>query len=267
MNGTTVEYVSRHVEYTYDLVGNRSTMTVIEDDNAGFVARTLVTYDYDANDRLTRAVSDTDPISLSARDRFDRYYASRPSGWTRPAVLAFWGLCLTAFWAPLLPWRRILRARSASAGTPLSAVGASPTTPQAVSDADGGRLPLGRRARRKRLFTACVATFLVPLMAVQPDAVQALNTEALRAQTALTAGVLLDTDPTVTETIYTYDANGNQIGRETTQDGSTTTETYIFDAENRLAGYRKAVDGVLNHSSSASYTYDADGMRYSQYER
>jgi hypothetical protein len=40
------------------------------------------------------------------------------------------------------------------------------------------------RARRKRLYNACVATFLVPLMAVDLRSVDAAFTEALQVQAA-----------------------------------------------------------------------------------
>jgi YD repeat-containing protein len=141
--------------------------------------------------------------------KLDRKYAGRPRGWTRWAVLGFAGATLSAFWMPLfLPSSR----------------------------------RLGRRARRKQLFTACVATFLAPLMAVHPEAAHALTTEAIQAQVAITAGVALDCDDTITTT-YAYDANGNQIGRTRTDSSGTQTDTYVFDYNNRLVQAATRIDG------------------------
>jgi RHS repeat-associated protein len=156
--------------------------------------------------------------------KLDRKYAGRPRGWTRWAVLGFAGATLSAFWMPLfLPSSR----------------------------------RLGRRARRKQLFTACVATFLAPLMAVHPEAAHALTTEAIQAQVAITAGVALDCDDTITTT-YAYDANGNQIGRTRTDSSGTHTDTYVFDYKNRLVQAATRIEGP---PAFVRYTYDADGIR------
>jgi RHS repeat-associated protein len=65
---------------------------------------------------------------------------------------------------------------------------------------------------------------------------------------------LLRTDNSdVEETVYTYDANGNQITK--TADGKTETSTY--DGLNQLIGF---TDG----ETTASYTYDVDGLRLSK---
>ena len=65
---------------------------------------------------------------------------------------------------------------------------------------------------------------------------------------------LLTTDNSdVEETVYTYDANGNQIIK--TADGKTETNTY--DCLNQLIGF---TDG----ETTASYTYDVDGLRLSK---
>ena len=57
----------------------------------------------------------------------------------------------------------------------------------------------------------------------------------------------------IEQTIYTYDANGNQITK--TSDGKTETNTY--DGLNQLIGF---TDG----ETEASYTYFADGLRASK---
>jgi YD repeat-containing protein len=177
-------------------VGNRDVM-IREDGDC----RYITTYSYDENDRLTGSSTSIEAATLEMQRKLDRKYAGRPRGWTRWAVLGFAGATLSAFWMPLfLPSSR----------------------------------RLGRRARRKQLFTACVATFLAPLMAVHPEAAHALTTEAIQAQVAITAGVALDCDDTITTT-YAYDANGNQIGRTRTDSSGTHTDTYVFDYKNRLA--------------------------------
>ncbi len=55
----------------------------------------------------------------------------------------------------------------------------------------------------------------------------------------------------VKQTVYTYDANGNQITK--TAEGKTETNTY--DGLNQLIGF---TDG----ETTASYKYNASGLRY-----
>jgi RHS repeat-associated protein len=212
------------VTYVYNnKVGNRDVMIREEDG-----VRHTTTYVYDANDRLTDSATTSAPISAAAHKKFDKYYAGRPRGWTRWAVLGFAGATLSAFWMPLLV----------------------PSSRR-----------LGKHARRKRLFTACVATFLAPLMAVHPEAAHALTTEAIQAQTAIAAGVVLDCDPTQVCVSYTYDANGNQISRTRTASGESKTDTYSFDYNNRLV---QAVTNIDGPTTLVDYTYDADGIRNSK---
>ncbi|WP_304819011.1 hypothetical protein [uncultured Clostridium sp.] len=61
----------------------------------------------------------------------------------------------------------------------------------------------------------------------------------------------LNLNSNVKQTVYTYDANGNQIKK--TADGKTETNTY--DGLNQLIGF---TDGV----TTASYKYNASGLRY-----
>ena len=61
----------------------------------------------------------------------------------------------------------------------------------------------------------------------------------------------LDLTSNVKQTVYTYDANGNQIKK--TADGKTETNTY--DGLNQLIGF---TDG----ETTASYKYNASGLRY-----
>ncbi len=61
----------------------------------------------------------------------------------------------------------------------------------------------------------------------------------------------LDLNSNVKQTVYTYDANGNQITK--TADGKTETNTY--DGLNQLIGF---TDG----ETTASYKYNAGGLRY-----
>ena len=61
----------------------------------------------------------------------------------------------------------------------------------------------------------------------------------------------LDLNSNVKQTVYTYDANGNQITK--TAEGKTETNTY--DGLNQLIGF---TDG----ETTASYKYNASGLRY-----
>ena len=61
----------------------------------------------------------------------------------------------------------------------------------------------------------------------------------------------LDFSSNVKQTVYTYDANGNQITK--TAEGKTETNTY--DGLNQLIGF---TDG----ETTASYAYNVDGLRY-----
>ena len=61
----------------------------------------------------------------------------------------------------------------------------------------------------------------------------------------------LDLNSNVKQTVYTYDANGNQITK--TAEGKTETNTY--DGLNQLIGF---TDG----ETTASYAYNVDGLRY-----
>ena len=61
----------------------------------------------------------------------------------------------------------------------------------------------------------------------------------------------LNPNSNVKQTVYTYDANGNQITK--TADG--TTETNTYDGLNQLIGF---ADG----ETTASYKYNASGLRY-----
>ena len=61
----------------------------------------------------------------------------------------------------------------------------------------------------------------------------------------------LDLNSNVKQTVYTYDANGNQITK--TAEGKTETNTY--DSLNQLIGF---TDG----ETTASYAYNVDGLRY-----
>jgi RHS repeat-associated protein len=74
---------------------------------------------------------------------------------------------------------------------------------------------------------------------------------------AITAGVALDCDDTITTT-YAYDANGNQIGRTRTDSSGTHTDTYVFDYKNRLVQAATRIEGP---PAFVRYTYDADGIR------
>lgn len=63
----------------------------------------------------------------------------------------------------------------------------------------------------------------------------------------------LNNNSNVKQTVYTYDANGNQVTKTTSEK----TETNTYDALNQLVGF---TDGT----ATASYTYDVSGLRDSK---
>ncbi len=211
--------------------------------------RATTLYHYDDNDRLTGSETTTSALTMDAQNKIDAYYASRPRKSSVYAVGVFAALTLTAFWVPaLLPGRRRLGLLSRWVPWP----SAAPPC--------GSRE--GIRARRRRLRTACIASFLVPLMAVNPTTVDAVTTDALRFHAALTAGLPTNCAPEAVCVTYTYDRNGNQIGRTTVNpDGPEplVEESFHFDAQNRLVGFTKTNGD--NFAGSAAYGYDADGIR------
>jgi RHS repeat-associated protein len=112
----------------------------------------------------------------------------------------------------------------------------------------------GAGVRRRRAFTRAVALALVPLMGVGPEAVAGLQQEALLARALAAAGLA---QAATYEITYAYDANGNLVER--TQDDRT--DTYVYDAENRLI----AADTQVGASTvPVAYTYDPDGIRQSK---
>jgi RHS repeat-associated protein len=109
-----------------------------------------------------------------------------------------------------------------------------------------------RQRARRRLFGTSALVFalvfgavFVPVIA-HAGLVDLLTPRAAAAQTVST-----------TTLTYTYDNNGNTLSRS----NGILTDTYTYDAENRLV----AANVQLGSSpGTVSYTYDADGMRTSQ---
>lgn len=189
-------------------------------DSAALHQRDDVTYEYDAMDRLTTETHSTGQLAMNDPRMGDRYAGA------------------------LVPQR--------SAGRLLAAFAAAVCTCMFAPFALLRTTERGRRARRNRRFVAIVAAFLVPVVAVDPQAVQALHVEAQLYQ-AVAAGACGVTTNTIH---YDYDAKGNLTQRTS---GSQVTH-YTYDAENRLI----EVDSGAGPSSVVSYTYDADGIRTSK---
>ncbi len=117
----------------------------------------------------------------------------------------------------------------------------------------------GRRARRNRRFIAAISAFFVPLMAINPTTVYALQNESLAYQALVTAGVAnIDSNTTVAE--YTYDSKGNTIAKLVNAAGVETITEYTYDAENRLI----TVDNGNGAINLTTYTYDDEGIRTSK---
>ncbi len=117
----------------------------------------------------------------------------------------------------------------------------------------------GRRARRNRRFIAAVSAFFVPLMAINPTTVYALQNESLSYQALVTAGVA-NIDPNTTVAEYTYDSKGNTIAKLVNAAGVETITEYTYDAENRLI----TVDNGNGAINLTTYTYDDEGIRTSK---
>jgi RHS repeat-associated protein len=205
------------IAYAYDKVGNRTRMT-----ETNGVAQRVTAYEYDANDRLTRQVSDGPPLEYGGGSA-DAGGRPRPWRYAGHALGMFACVSVGALLWPL----GLLRTRRPGEGVAV---------------------------RRRRAFIRAVALALVPLMGVGPEAVAGLQQEALLAQALAAAGLA---QAATYEITYTYDANGNLVER--TQDDRT--DTYVYDAENRLIAADTQAGAV---TTPVAYTYDPDGIRQSK---
>lgn len=75
-------------------------------------------------------------------------------------------------------------------------------------------------------------------------------TGMLQKETKTAAPSTVSSTPSVKETNYTYDANGNLVG----ETSGSTTKTYTYNGINQLIGY---TDG----NTTAAYTYNSNGLR------
>jgi len=188
----------------------------------------LTTYEYDEHDRLTRQTSSGPSLDYTAALTSDDGTAYAEV-WTPPSrvavycLMAFATLTLGALFVPL----RLLRSR---------------------------RPDVGREVRRRRTWIQTIALALIPLMAIGPEAALAIHNEALLYEVVAAAAAGQTGQH---ETTYTYDANGNMVTRTVTDGGSPATDTYIYDAQNRLVAAELTVD----ETAFVSYGYDADGIR------
>ncbi len=235
-----VEHGGRTVDYEYDAL-YRLTQERIAD--AGGITTLRYTYDAvgnrrtmtvnspsrqievvytcDANDRLIRQ---DETVTTAAADADD---GTRYAAGARPSRAGFHGL---------------LAVGALTVGALLTPFGLILPSGQGI----------GRRSRRRRFFTRTVALLLVPSMVISPENVHAMHVGGylfvFAAPTAVAAG-------TTTSTLtYTYDNNGNMTGRT---DG-TKSDTYSYDAENRLIS---STIEIGPSPGPVSYTYDADGIR------
>jgi RHS repeat-associated protein len=210
------------VVYNYDDVGNRQSRTEFRPQ---LVITT--TYAYDDNDRLVKETVRQDG-TVAAVDKLmggdDRHFADgreKPTRFAGQAIVGFVALVITLGLAPFF----LLHGTA------------------------------GKAARRRQRFLAAIAAFLTPLMAVDQNAVYALHTEAMTRHAVMAA--LAANTVTTTVLDYTYDANGNLVGKFTA--GRQVAE-YAYDAENRLVRFDPH-DPAKGPAGVVYYTYDADGIR------
>jgi RHS repeat-associated protein len=210
----------RTLEYTYDAAGNRLTMVI----TAGNEQATT-TYSYDANDRLLTADTTVKIVKAGRPGDGGRWAVVWPVPSSRLPGIAFHGILISALLA--FCWLLLLlkKPRQGSAT---------------------------RWQIRRWAHARTVIFLLLPVLLITPANVQALSLSA--ALEATRASIAQATPSSFT---YSYDANGNLLGRT---DGLQT-DTYLYDGKNRLAA---ATVEMGDHPGSASFTYDADGIRVSR---
>ncbi len=245
-NGRTVDYVydalyrlteerisdpaagPRTFAYTYDVVGNRLTMSVWTP-----ASRTDVAYAYDVNDRL---LTQRETVTLTRSDAGDdeRIAALGPQP-SRGSYVGFLAFAAATAATLLTPCGLLLPA----AGT------------------------VGRGVRRRRFFTMTIALFLVPCVFVGPENVYAMHAEALLYKIVGVATV--GQVPPATTLTMTYDANGNMVGRTDgvkTDDYAYDDENRLVAATVRLGtepgsvSYQYNADGVRIRKTAAGATTD-----------
>jgi len=230
------------IAYTYDAVGNRLTKTSTVPDTAA-----LVTYAYDANDRL---LTETRQESLAGMRRFNDgtmmargppaaqqaamasagYRPPRPSVWSGRILI---GVVATSACALLYPLS-LLRSR---------------------------RRHLGRAKRRRHVWRGTISLFCLPLMLVGGETVLGLERDAqlYRSMQAAIAASIGWCEPLAGATSmlsYSWDDDGNMIQKTCTgAGGPPSILDYEYDAENRLV--RLHAPG----GDEMQFVYDPWGVR------
>lgn len=230
------------IAYTYDAVGNRLTKTSTVPDTAA-----LVTYAYDANDRL---LTETRQESLAGMRRFNdgtmmargppaAQQAAMASAGYRPAQPSVWsgriviGVVATSACALLFPLS-LLRLR---------------------------RRDLGRAKRRRHVWRGTISLFCLPLMLVGGETVLGLERDAqlYRSMQAAIAGSIGWCEPLAGATSvlsYNWDDDGNMIQKICTgAGGPPSIIDNEYDAENRLV--RLHAPG----GDEMQFVYDPWGVR------
>ncbi len=210
-------------------VANRlSTGLIKTDGTSNPLSQSVITYEYDANDRLTKSTLQGPPPFVAMAKTADDLYAESSSRRSHHGMKAFALAALGTLCVPVL----LMRSR---------------------------HRPLGRRARRRRIVNSAMLVFMALLMAVGPENVQAAYLNSALYQSLVAAGLAQVSE---TITTYQYDAAGNLT--EERRGTGDSFNSYAYDAENHLRSATIRLDGDSQGFRFLSYTYDADGIRTSK---
>ncbi len=210
-------------------VANRLSTGLIKTDGpSNPPSQSVITYEYDANDRLTKSTLQGPPPFVAMAKTADDLYAESSSRRSHHGMKAFALAALGTLCVPVL----LMRSR---------------------------HRPLGRRARRRRIVNSAMLVFMALLMAVGPENVQAAYLNSALYQSLVAAGLAQVSE---TITTYQYDAAGNLT--EERRGTGDSFNSYAYDAENHLRSATIRLDGDSQGFRFLSYTYDADGIRTSK---
>ncbi len=221
--------------FTYDRVGNRMSETV-----ATSAGTKKIVYTYDENDKLmdkTQTVAIAANLQLEDLPHYAHAASKRnhsdgpkrtapPSRWAGFGLGSFGVVTLCAFFAPLaLLWPR--------------------------------RKRMGKRQHLRSLKIRCIGAMMISVMTIGPERVLAFHQQAIayRAMSEALVAAAIAQIGNGDKWTYDYDRNGNMTSRVT--QSSATTDTYHYDAENRLVSRNE------NNVQQVAYGYDVDGIRSS----
>jgi len=179
--------------YTYDGVGNRLSQKITTTGS-----ETVVTYVYDANDRLIQESRVVTLAEGNVGGRGTQYAGASLS----PRAGGIRGAFLAVSMATLL--------------LPLTILWP-------------GAAKQGRGMHRRRILLQTVAAFLLPTFVIGPEVVWGVNIEATLYNAVASAGLAADPGSPTT-VYYTHDPNGNTLSR---QEGTNAT-IYSYDSQDRL---------------------------------